>query len=358
MRLLMLSSDSKIFDPSSSVARRMVEYGTIVDDLEIVVIATGTTRSVTLASNVVACTTGGASKFAAFLHTRRMLRELIQKKSFDLVTAQDPFFIGLLGYSVAKKNRIPFQVQLHTDCFSLGFLLESPRRVIEVLVAIFILGRASCIRTVSERVAKSVARITSVPITVLPIFTAYTALPRGEGEQKKILKLVSVSRLTEEKRIHLMIDAVASVPDTELTIVGDGPLKKSLEFRVQGLGLEDRVRFVGWQDPAPYYRDADVFVHMSRYEGYGIALVEAARSRLAIITTDVGVVGEMLENEKSALVVAGTRHALKEAIVRLKIDEPLRQRLGEGASSAVQREEKTFEEYLSCYQSALSKCSL
>lgn len=354
----MLSSDVKIFDKDSRVANRMALYGSIVDELLIVVAGVGAPKEIMLAPNVRAVTPGGANKFTIFLRTRRALRVLTKEKKYDIVSAQDPFFIGMLGYGIAKANHMPLQVQLHTDCFSLGFLTESPRRVIEALLAIFILGRATCIRVVSERVLKSVRRVTNVPVTVLPIHTEYTSDVGHRRSHIGSLKFLSVSRLTSEKRIHLIIDAIASISNAELTIVGDGPLKKSLEIRVQRLELGDRVHFVGWQDPAPYYKSADVFVQASRFEGYGVSLIEAGLSGLAIVTTDVGVVGEVLKNEREALVVPGTSSAIAGAMKRLIEDKEILMRLGAQALDSAQKHSVSMEEYLACYQRALSRCSI
>ncbi len=355
----MLSSDVKIFDRDSRVANRMALYGSIVDELLIIVAGVGVSQDITLAPNVRAIAPGGTNKFSVFLHTRRALRVLTKEKTYDIVSAQDPFFIGMLGCGIAKARHIPLQVQLHTDCFSFGFLTESPRRVIEALLALFILGRATCIRVVSERVAQSVRKVTNVPVTVLPIHTEYIGGVKKEEEgYPRNLKFLSVSRLTSEKRIHLIIDAIAVTQNTELTIVGDGPLRKNLEFRVKCLGLGDRVHFVGWQDPATYYKTADVFVQASRFEGYGVSLIEAGLSGLAIITTDVGVVGEVFNNEKEALVVSGTSLAIASAMKCLIEDKQLRVLLATQALKSAKAHSMSTEEYLSCYQRALSRCSI
>ncbi len=81
------------------------------------------------------------------------------------------------------------------------------------------------------------------------------------------------------------------------------------------------------------YREADIMVAPSLYEGFGVALVEAMAARLPIVTTRVGVAADALTDGESALIIP-TRHA--QAIVgeveRLLADPALRERLGEAAA--------------------------
>jgi glycosyltransferase involved in cell wall biosynthesis len=80
------------------------------------------------------------------------------------------------------------------------------------------------------------------------------------------------------------------------------------------------------------YRDADIMVAPSLYEGFGVALVEAMAARLPIVTTRVGVAADALTDGESALVIP-TRHvdAIVREVERLLSDAALRERLGEAA---------------------------
>jgi glycosyltransferase involved in cell wall biosynthesis len=83
------------------------------------------------------------------------------------------------------------------------------------------------------------------------------------------------------------------------------------------------------------YRDADVFIFPSSYEGFGLALVEAMAARLPIVTTAVGVAAEALRDGGSALVVPKRDSpALADAVERLIADQDLRQLLGARAQEA------------------------
>ena len=85
------------------------------------------------------------------------------------------------------------------------------------------------------------------------------------------------------------------------------------------------------------YRDADIMVAPSLYEGFGVALVEAMAARLPIVTTRVGVAADALTDGESALIIP-TRHApsIVREVERLLGDPALRERLGEAAGDAAQ----------------------
>src|SRR6185503_12611893 len=85
---------------------------------------------------------------------------------------------------------------------------------------------------------------------------------------------------------------------------------------------------------AALYRDADVFVFPSLYEGFSRAIVEAMASRLPIVCTQVGVAGDALRHEKSALIVPKRdADALVAAVNRLRSNPELSQRLGDEAAN-------------------------
>ena len=85
------------------------------------------------------------------------------------------------------------------------------------------------------------------------------------------------------------------------------------------------------------YRDADIMVAPSLYQGFGVALVEAMAARLPIVTTRVGVAADALTDRESALIIP-TRHApsIVREVDRLLADPALRERIGEAAGDAAQ----------------------
>jgi glycosyltransferase involved in cell wall biosynthesis len=92
--------------------------------------------------------------------------------------------------------------------------------------------------------------------------------------------LIAVGRLSKEKRLHLLIEAIPYVrrvlPTAELTILGAGPLEAELKTQCRRLGLDRAIHWAGFQEnPYVYLRHADLFVLVSRYEGLPNSLLEA-----------------------------------------------------------------------------------
>jgi glycosyltransferase involved in cell wall biosynthesis len=146
------------------------------------------------------------------------------------------------------------------------------------------------------------------------------SIPRPEKREHR-RHIVWVGRLDHPKNPALMLEAFAQLPKHqgyELTFVGDGVLRESLENRVVDLGIQSVVRFVGFQaDPYRWLQQADLLVLTSDREGFGNVLVEAMYAGLSVVTTDCGRgVHEVLLNGKYGRIVkCGDVNKLSLAIV-------------------------------------------
>ena len=142
-----------------------------------------------------------------------------------------------------------------------------------------------------------------------------------------------------------MARIIVEYPSLGLFIVGEGRRRKQLEQTVQGLGLEGRVVFLGERGTeAPgLMASAQAFIQASAYEGYGRTLIEAALARVPIITTDVGIVGEVFKGYEDVLSApVADPAALATHIAGLIEDVQARR-------SLVLEAEKTAREHLALY---------
>lgn len=114
--------------------------------------------------------------------------------------------------------------------------------------------------------------------------------------------VVSVGRLVSQKDPVGLIEAFARAkvdqPDARLVIVGDGPLRRSVESAIQRADVADAVRLVGFvENPFPMVAAADGLVLNSRYEGLPTVVIEAMALGTAVVATDApGGTGEVLGN--------------------------------------------------------------
>jgi glycosyltransferase involved in cell wall biosynthesis len=139
------------------------------------------------------------------------------------------------------------------------------------------------------------------------------------------LKILSVGSLKSQKNYALLIRAFCSISEefnAELSIVGEGEQRSILEELVQNLGASDRVSLPGQRnDINEFYKNADLFVLTSDYEGFGNVIVEALSYGLTVVSTDCeGGPREILgDNQFGYLVSVGNvtelSNAMKKALV-------------------------------------------
>jgi glycosyltransferase involved in cell wall biosynthesis len=169
-------------------------------------------------------------------------------------------------------------------------------------------------------------------------------LPEGLRRPGKGKRLAAVGRLVPQKGFDLLIDAFAIVanrhPDWTLTIWGEGPDREMLELQRKERGLEDRIFMPGISErPGSWLETADAFVLSSRFEGWGIVLLEAMAWGLPCVSFDCewGPT-DMMRNEVDGLLVPrGDVRALADALSRIMEDAGLRRRLSKASRTSTQR---------------------
>ena len=360
MKILNLSLDGSILDKNSKVSQRIIEYGKLVDGY-IIVVPDKAYKEVRLAEKVFVYGSGGGNKILKLLNIYRVAKKLLKRGKFDIITVQDQYYLALIGWFLARKFKIGLELQIH------GFEKYSGLRK---KIAKFVIPKANAIRCVSQRLKKQLVKefgVEEEKITVAPIHVNLKSkilnLKNKENKEHGLNSkfiFLTVSRLAPVKNISLQIRAMAELikkyPNTELWIVGDGAEKSNLKSKISKLKLENNVKLLGWQNnPDEFYSQADAFLLTSNYEGWGMVAVEATIFGLPIIMTDVGCAGELIENEKSGLVVpVKNQTKLQEAMIRLISDDNLRNKLAEGAFLAI-KNLPSKEETMALYKQSWEK---
>ncbi|HCR52226.1 TPA: hypothetical protein DIV48_01090 [Candidatus Kaiserbacteria bacterium] len=356
MKVIFISNDPTIFDATSAVRARMRAYAALMAELHIVS-AAGLSAREEHEGNLHLYPVRGWKLFRVSALAKRA-HALILEKGIEIVSAQDPFEHGLAALRAVRGTSAKLHIQVHTDFLSPWFIRSgnwrSPRVRMPLLnryrrdIADRVLPAAHGIRVVSERVKRSLAarygsRIPEpamIPVAVDPAVPEAVRLPAHPGFT---FILIAVGRLEPEKRVEDILAALKLVvphyPMAGLFIIGEGREKNRLQRMVNRLDLSNNVIFVeGWLPPAQAWgmmRSAHAFIQASAYEGYGRTLIEAALARVPIITTDVGIVGEVFKGYEEVLSVpVADPTALSLAIVGLIEDNAVRQELPIRAEAA------------------------
>ena len=348
-KVLFVSNDPSLFVQDSAARQRMYVYAAEIGDLHIL----------SPAARGAAETHEGAlhlypvrvPRILRFFALRARARHLIRSEGIEVVSAQDPFELGLAALSARRGTAAVLHVQVHTDFLSPWFIRSGSVRMnllnrVRVRTAGYVLRRARGVRVVSQRIKEAMAKRYELEVrepAVIPVVVeAKPPDPVPLPAHAFKFGLACVGRLEPEKRIGDLFAALALLkPEYRravgVFIIGTGRQRRSLEQRAGALGLSGSVVFLGHRPDAwALMRSAQAFIQTSAYEGYGRTLVEAALAGVPIITTDVGIVGDVLRPGKEALVAPVARPAaIAQHIETLVEENHTRMALTAAAKAAV-----------------------
>jgi glycosyltransferase involved in cell wall biosynthesis len=265
------------------------------------------------------------------------LANVLRGERYDLIDAQSYItsMVAFLAIRIARQ-RTRHVYTLH--------LIEQPKAYWLMgktlgwtTDGIITVSESNKVRLVAEGIRDSKIRVVHNGVDL----SAFRKAPKRRGPGP--LRLGIVARLIERKRHANLLRAIARLVSERgpgaatLDVIGDGPEEGRLKALSGELGIADEVRFLGDRGDVPdLLRELDAFVLPSSYEGFPISIIEAMASGLPVVATAVDGVPEVVEHERTGLLVrTGDVQGLAGALARLADDSQLRQRLGEQAYTTV-----------------------
>ncbi len=221
----------------------------------------------------------------------------------DIITVQEPWEEGLLGYFLAKATGARFMPQLHFDIFSSHWKHEHWSNPIKLLIAKWIFQRSDLVRVVSQVQRMKLEErlgLCRENVFIVPVGVDFKRSELKPDEAKARLgnqfigkKLVLfVGRFCEQKNLPLWIQVAKAISihikEIEFVLVGDGECMSQIQSLVRQQELDKQVHFlgrVGHRELPDIYAAADLFLLTSNYEGYGRVIVEAFLSSVAVVAT-------------------------------------------------------------------------
>lgn len=159
-------------------------------------------------------------------------------------------------------------------------------------------------------------------------------------------RLLTVGRLTYQKAYDIAIDAMgllkASGCRARWYVLGEGDQRAALEKKIAAAGLEEDFVLLGAvTNPFPYYVQADLYIHATRFEGKSIAIQEAQTLGCAVIASDCNGNREQIADGVDGILCELAPRAIADSIAALLKDEDRRKRLGQEAAkkTTAQKEE-------------------
>lgn len=188
-----------------------------------------------------------------------------------------------------------------------------------------------------------------------PLIREKAQLPGGFSDGYTGLRILTVGRLYRQKGYDIAIQAAALLAKGGYRFrwyaLGEGEERKDLARRIRQAGLEQTFVLLGAADnPYPYFRQADLYVCASRYEGKSIVIEEAQALGKPVVATGCTGVVEQIRDGVDGVITGMDPESLARAIADLLDHPERRQALGRAAYERESAHQKGLEEFLSLLQ--------
>ena len=279
--------------------------------------------------------------------SRRMARA-IRERALDVLHAHQytPFFYGSIA---ARLSGVRPRVIFTEHGRHYPDVVSFKRRVVNRLVFDWLADEVNAVCEFSARSVRDKDGFRRRPVEVIPNgidLPRYTSMDRGSARRSLGLDarrryITTVARFHPVKDHRMLLRAFAEVakarPDTDLLLVGDGPLRAELEQLAAALGVHDRVQFMGVRhDVASILRASDVFALTSVSEAASITLLEAMASELPVVVTGVGGNPEIVRDTIDGMLVPrGDAGAAARALLTILGDPTLAAAMGRAGADRV-----------------------
>lgn len=241
----------------------------------------------------------------------------------DVIHVHSLLNAGSLAVEIQKKHAIPFVVTEHSSAFAGGMVsaagLEIAKKITTMASRKFAVSSAFA-NLLDKYIGVKEDYWEEMPNIVDERFFSHGLLPNTS----KNFKFISVALMSENKCqaniIHAFSKFSKTNPNISLTLGGDGPMRSQLQKLVQDLDLTDRVKFTGMLSREQVLAEmatADAFVLSSRYETFGVVVIEALALGKPVIATRCGGPESIVRKEDGILIPVDDVDALATAMINM-----------------------------------------
>jgi 1,2-diacylglycerol 3-alpha-glucosyltransferase len=242
----------------------------------------------------------------------------IKKLKLDCIHIQDPTILGIYGLWLSRKLRLPLTQTYHTLWEHYGHYVFLPPQI--MVPAVRFLSRIICnLSKVNFVPSNQIWKVLEGYGVTRPIVLCPTGVEFDKARETVNNKLVEehlglprdkkivlfASRMCKEKSVDVAVRAFPfikkEVPEAELVISGEGPMKEEVEQLIDSLGIKPNTIMKGYQsrpDLFAHYKAADVFIFPSVSETQGLVVLEAQIFGTPVVGVAQNGVAMVMENDK------------------------------------------------------------
>ena len=244
-------------------------------------------------------------------------RQIYKEQKFDLMTVHDfpPFYNGIGARLLWQKIKVPYILEiLHIPGHPrVASIKEAFYRFLFKLFIRLDVSRAKAVRVMNNQVAEKLVQF-GVPeskINLIPAIYVDSDIFKPMTLPKEY-DLIFVGRLEKNKGIDLLLETASKLKtqilNFKMIIVGSGPLKENLKFKIKNLKLQDNVLLHGYakdsHEIAELLNKSKILVMPSYNEGGPRVVVEAMACGVPVLATPVGIVSDLLKNGSGGEIIA------------------------------------------------------
>ena len=247
---------------------------------------------------------------------------------------------GAVAGMAARRLGIPMVLTVHGS--DSAFLRHGRLRA---EVSRFSVRSASHVIPVSETLKAELLAFSGagLPLTKIHSGVDPSVFLPGSGETGG-RSILWVGRMTREKGVEYLIRAMKDIsiahPSASLLLVGDGPLRGSLETLARDIGVSEFVSFMGWKDHSEMvsiYAASDIVALPSLSEGLPMVLLEAMASGKPVVATRVGGIPELIDQGGNGYLVApGSESEIADRVMELLARPELAAQMGTASRALVE----------------------
>lgn len=255
----------------------------------------------------------------------KIIKNLYNRENIDIVHLHSCIWGGIGAVSASRKLNIPLVITEHSSYYS-----RYRVKMIEKLILRYSFKSANKVISVSNSLREIISKYKS-NIEVIPNMVDCDKVlsiinkKNNLGEEGQFTFL-SLCYLKKNKGIDILIRAFSTYfrgKEVKLIIAGDGPERENLENLSKELGILEQVEFKGALNRDEVYKvmsNCNIFVLPSRFETFGVVLIEALANGKPVISTRNGGANDIVTDENGILVDIDDIEGLGKAMLDLKLN--------------------------------------